>query len=149
MGEGDDRFETHDGAGRFVMGLLTGTVVGAGLGLLLAPKAGAETRSRISAQASRLAHAASEGCRRVTSTASDLAARGRGLYDKARDAVARGAEEAQRYVREATGGSAEPAGHRAPGGGMTGAAPAPAAAATAGSAASSRPTPGAEGSSRG
>ncbi len=113
MGEGDDRFETHDGAGRFVMGLLTGTVVGAGLGLLFAPKAGSETRSRISAQASQLAHAASEGYRRVTETATDLAARGRGLYDKARDAVARGAEEAQRYVRGTRGGSAEPAGREA------------------------------------
>src|ERR1041384_4454699 len=91
------------------MGLLTGTVLGAGLGMLFAPKAGSEMRSQLSEQASNIANTASEGYRRATETAGDSAKRGREMggdvYDKAREAVSRGTEEAQRYVRDATSGS--------------------------------------------
>ena len=44
-----DRFEREEGGGSFLMGLLTGTVLGAGLGMLFAPKAGSELRNRSSA----------------------------------------------------------------------------------------------------
>ena len=46
-----DRFEREDGGGSFLMGLLAGTVLGAGLGMLFAPKAGAELRNQVSEQA--------------------------------------------------------------------------------------------------
>lgn len=107
MGDGYDRFENEGagGGGSFVMGLLTGTVLGAGLGMLFAPKAGSEMRNQISEQASNIANTASEGYRRASETANDLANRGRDMYDKAREAVSRGADEAQRYVRDATSGS--------------------------------------------
>ena len=49
-----DRFEREDGGGSFLMGLLAGTVLGAGLGMLFAPKAGAELRNQLSEQAGRL-----------------------------------------------------------------------------------------------
>ena len=105
MADGYDRFENEGGGGgSFVMGLLTGTVLGAGLGMLFAPKAGSELRSQISDQANSLANQASEGYRRVSEAASEWADRGREVYDKARDAVSRGADEAQRYVRETTSG---------------------------------------------
>lgn len=104
MSDGYDRFENESGGGgSFVIGLLTGTVLGAGLGMLFAPKSGSELRNQISEQAGSLANTAQEGYRRATETAGEWADRGRGMYDKAKDAVARGAEEAQRYVREATG----------------------------------------------
>jgi gas vesicle protein len=115
MGDGYDRFEGESGrGGSFVMGLLTGTVLGAGLGILFAPKSGSELRGQISEQAGNIANAASDQYRRVSDAASDqyrrvseaagdLAERGREVYDKAKGAVARGADEAQRYVREATG----------------------------------------------
>jgi len=104
MADGYDRFENDGGGGgSFVMGLLTGTVLGAGLGMLFAPKAGAELRNQISEQAGTVANTASEGYRRVSETAADLADRSRQVYDKARDAVSRGSDEAQRYVREVTG----------------------------------------------
>src|SRR5262245_48046952 len=120
MADGYDRFENEGGGGgSFVMGLLTGTVLGAGLGMLFAPKSGSELRNQISEQANTIANQASDGYRRATEaasdgyrkaseTASDWADRGREIVDKARDAVNRGAEEAQRYVREATGGSTPP-----------------------------------------
>ena len=114
MADGYDRFENegNGGGGSFVMGLLTGTVLGAGLGMLFAPKAGSELRSQLSEQAGNLANTASEGYRKAAENAGqwaqsgkeaagELAERGKDVYDKARDAVNRGTEEAQRYVRDA------------------------------------------------
>src|SRR5947207_12166105 len=102
MADGYDRFENEGGGGgSFVMGLLTGTVLGAGLGMLFAPRAGSDLRNQISEQAGNLANSASEGYRRATETAGEWADRGREAYDKTRDAVTRGADEAQRYVRDA------------------------------------------------
>src|ERR671937_2993207 len=103
MADGYDRFENEGaGGGSFVMGLLTGTVLGAGLGMLFAPKSGSELRSQISEQAGNLANTASEQYRRATDVAGEWADRGRDMYDRARDAVSKGADEAQRYVREST-----------------------------------------------
>ena len=103
MGDGYDRFDNEGGGGgSFVIGLLTGTVLGAGLGMLFAPKAGSELRDRLSEQAGNLKNAASDQYKRASETAGELADRGREMYDKARDAMARGADEAQRYVKDAT-----------------------------------------------
>jgi gas vesicle protein len=55
-----DRVEREDGGGSFLMGLLAGTVLGAGLGMLFAPKAGAETRKQLSEQATRLRSTATD-----------------------------------------------------------------------------------------
>ena len=51
-----DRIEKEDTGGSFLMGLLAGTVLGAGLGMLFAPKAGAELRNQLTEQAGRLKH---------------------------------------------------------------------------------------------
>ena len=97
-----DRFENEgNGGGSFVMGLLTGTVLGAGLGILFAPKAGSELRNQLSEQANSLANQASEGVRKVTENAGEWADRGRDMYGKAKSAVAKGADDAQRYARDA------------------------------------------------
>src|SRR5512143_2426043 len=99
MADGYDRFENEgNGGGSFVMGLLTGTVLGAGLGMLFAPRPGSELRNQISEQAGTIANTAQEGYRRASEVATDLADRGRDMYDRARDAVSRGADEAQRYA---------------------------------------------------
>src|SRR5438034_3195188 len=101
MADGYDRFENEGGGGgSFVMGLLTGTVLGAGLGMLFAPRAGSDLRNQISEQAGNLANTASEGYRRATDTAGEWADQGREMYDKTRDAVTKGVDEAQRYVRD-------------------------------------------------
>jgi gas vesicle protein len=100
MADGYDRFENEGGSGggSFVMGLLTGTVLGAGLGMLFAPKAGSELRGQLTEQAGNLANSAQEQYRKASEAAGDLADRGREMYDKARDAVSKGAEEAKQAV---------------------------------------------------
>jgi gas vesicle protein len=99
-----DRYENEHGGG-FMMGLLTGTVLGAGLGMLLAPKAGAELRGAIGEQARNLGNKASEQYRRASDSAGHWAEKGREFVDKARDAVSRGAEEARGYSSTGTSGS--------------------------------------------
>jgi gas vesicle protein len=103
-----DRFDRIDneasGGGSFVMGLLTGTVLGAGLGILFAPRAGAELRSQLSEQAANLATTASDGYRQATENAGQWAEKGKDMYGKAREAVKTGADEAQRYVADAASG---------------------------------------------
>ncbi len=90
MADSYDRFDNEgNGGGSFVMGLLTGTVLGAGLGILFAPKSGSELRNQLSEQANNLANQASEGVRKVTENAGDWADRGRDMYDKAKGAVAK------------------------------------------------------------
>src|SRR6185503_13742826 len=103
MADGFDRSDNdNNGGSSFVMGLLTGTVLGAGLGMLFAPKAGSDLRNQLSEQAGNLANTASEGYKKASETAGEWADRGRDMYDKARDAVSRGAEEAEKYVRDAS-----------------------------------------------
>jgi gas vesicle protein len=104
-------YEGSGGSG-FIMGLLTGTVLGAGLGMLFAPKSGSELRGRISDTASRMGNAASENYQKVADKAGDLAERGREMgrevIGRAREAVSRGAEEAKRYAESQSHGTGGP-----------------------------------------
>jgi gas vesicle protein len=90
-----DRFEREDGGGSFLMGLLAGTVLGAGLGMLFAPKTGSELRSQLGEQAGRLRTQAtdgyqqasekvSQGYQQATEKVSQIVDRGREAYEKAR-----------------------------------------------------------------
>jgi gas vesicle protein len=103
MADSYDRYD-NEGGGGFMMGLLTGTVLGAGLGMLLAPKAGAELRGQISEQAKNLGNVASEQYRKASESASGWAEKGREFVGQARDAVSRGAEQARGYTGAPTGG---------------------------------------------
>src|SRR3954468_10721506 len=105
MADSYDRYENEGGGGGFMMGLLTGTVLGAGLGMLLAPKAGSELRGALGEQARNLGNAASEQYKKASETAGTWAERGRDMVDKARDAVSRGADEARSYASGTTGSS--------------------------------------------
>ena len=87
-----DRIEREDGGGSFLMGLLAGTVLGAGLGMLFAPKAGSETRRQLTEQASRLRTTAndtySQATEKITQASekvSQIVDRGREAYDRARN----------------------------------------------------------------
>jgi gas vesicle protein len=82
-----DRFEREEGGGSFLMGLLAGTVLGAGLGMLFAPKSGAELRSQIGDQAGKLRHKANDKYAQATDKVGQLVDRGRDAYDRARSSV--------------------------------------------------------------
>ena len=79
-----DRFEREDGGGSFLMGLLAGTVLGAGLGMLFAPKAGADLRNQVTEQAGRLRTTANDAYSQATEKVSQMVDRGREAYDRAR-----------------------------------------------------------------
>jgi gas vesicle protein len=92
-----DRIEREDGGSSFLMGLLAGTVPGAGLGMLFAPKAGSETRRQLSEQATKLRNTANEtynqASEKVQQTyhqaserVGNMVDRGREAYDRARHA---------------------------------------------------------------
>ena len=76
MADSYDRYE-HEGGGGFMMGLLTGTVLGAGLGMLLAPKAGSELRGQLGEQARHLGSTVTDATRRASERASGWAEKGR------------------------------------------------------------------------
>ena len=93
-----DRFEREDGGGSFLMGLLAGTVLGAGLGMLFAPKAGSELRSQLTDQAGKLRSTAndgyqqasdkvSQGYQQATDKVSQIVERGKDAYERARGTV--------------------------------------------------------------
>jgi gas vesicle protein len=125
MSDGNRRGDNQDndyGGGGFMVGLLAGTVLGAGLGMLLASKAGSELRRDLADQAATLKNNASKTYRdaaegaaswaakaqetagdltsKASQVAGDWAERGKAAYETARDAAAKGAQEADRYVRE-------------------------------------------------
>lgn len=79
-----DRFEREDGGGSFLMGLLAGTVLGAGLGMLFAPKAGSELRNQLSEQTGQLRNKANEAYSQASEKVSQMVDRGREAYDRAR-----------------------------------------------------------------
>ena len=97
MADGYDRYGQEGGdGGSFVMGLLTGTVLGAGLGMLFAPKAGSELRGQLSEQAGNLANTASEGYKKASEAASEG-------YKKASEAASEGYKKASEAASEWAG----------------------------------------------
>ena len=79
-----DRFEREDGGGSFLMGLLAGTVLGAGLGMLFAPRPGSELRTQLGDQASKLRTTAGGAYSQVGERVTQIVDRGREAYDRAR-----------------------------------------------------------------
>jgi gas vesicle protein len=86
-----DRFEREEGGGSFLMGLLAGTVLGAGLGMLFAPKSGSELRSQLGSQIAdqtgRLREVADQTYSQASEKVSQIVDRGREAYDRARSSV--------------------------------------------------------------
>lgn len=82
-----DRLEREEGSGSFLMGLLAGTVLGAGLGMLFAPRPGSELRSQLTEQAGRLRSTANDTYNQATEKVSQIVDRGREAYDRARSSM--------------------------------------------------------------
>jgi hypothetical protein len=102
MADNYDRYE-NEGGGGFMMGLLTGTVLGAGLGMLLAPKAGSELRGALGEQARHFGSKASEQYRKASETAGSWAGKGREAVERARDSATGGGSETRGYAGASTG----------------------------------------------
>ena len=92
----------------FVLGLIVGSVVGAGLGMLFAPRAVLELRKRAADSAKSLGHAASdryhETSTRIGAAVHEMNRKGQGLRDNVADAVVRGAHGVERYAANAKTG---------------------------------------------
>jgi gas vesicle protein len=89
---------------RFVTGLAVGSLVGAGLALLLAPRAGAEIRARAAESVRDLGDAVSERYKgaklRVADTVDGMARKGQKVRDEVCDTVVRGAQQVERGARD-------------------------------------------------
>lgn len=117
-----EQFDDRQGGG-FMMGLMAGAAIGAGIALLFAPKEGTQTRRNLSDGAHRLGEQISrrsgtvrDTVRHATETANDLIARGKSAYrdassharetaeegaDRLDASVDRAADSAQRAVNRA------------------------------------------------
>jgi gas vesicle protein len=86
----------------FVCGLATGTFIGAGLVMWLAPRSVSELRQRMTASAKDLGARASERYQeasgRVSEAVDDITRKGQQVRDEMVGAVARGAHEVERYA---------------------------------------------------
>jgi gas vesicle protein len=103
MADRHDQAETRDTGGAFLMGLLAGTALGAGLGMLLAPKAGVDLRGDIRRRAHDLGQRAADRYREAGDTASCWAEHGRETVDRVQSAVTSGAEEVRRFTARTAG----------------------------------------------
>ena len=86
----------------FVIGLLTGAFVGAGLALWLAPRGASELRERMTDSARNLGERASERLQqvhaRVGEAVDEITRTGQGVRDDVAGVVARGAREVERLA---------------------------------------------------
>lgn len=82
-----------DSGSSFLAGLITGLLLGAGLGLLLAPRPGEATRAQLREKALELEERAKEAAARARERAEELAERGRQAVEEGREAAQRAREE--------------------------------------------------------
>ena len=97
----DTQTEGHRDYG-FVIGLVTGAFVGAGLALWLAPRAASELRERMTDSARNIGERASERFQqvnaRVGEAVDELTRTGQGVRDEVAGVVARSAREVERFA---------------------------------------------------
>ena len=97
--------------GHFLMGLVAGSVIGAGLAAYFSPRLASELRQRVADSTNDLRNAASKGFQnvatrvadvvdRVADVADDVTRRGQAVRDDVADAVGHGAHEVGRGARE-------------------------------------------------
>ena len=104
--------------GSFLMGLITGSAMGAALAIYFSPRLALELRQRVADSTTGLRNAASDRFQgvatrvadvveRVADVADDVSRRGQAARDDVADAVARGAHEVGRGAREVVRGARE------------------------------------------
>ena len=103
MNKGIQDTSTNHG-GSFLMGLIAGGAIGAGLAIYFAPRLASELRHRVTDSATSLRNAAFECvdavANRVADVADEVTRRGQAARDDLADVVARGAYEVGRGARD-------------------------------------------------
>jgi gas vesicle protein len=99
---------TREESGRgnlFLVGLMAGTAIGAGLALAFAPRMASEIRERLTGSATDLGQAASRGYQRVSTRVADavenVTERGQAVRDGVADAVDSGARKVEELAEAA------------------------------------------------
>jgi len=86
----------------FLLGLMTGTVVGAGLAIWLVPRAASELRNTLTESFDGVGKRASDhfqqASARVGEKVDQITRKGQGVRDDVAEAVARGARDVERYA---------------------------------------------------
>jgi gas vesicle protein len=99
----------NDGGSNFLLGLITGGVIGASLAIAFAPRLAKELRQRVTAAANDFSDSASKSYRDASARVADAAdrvvdavdgvtARGQAVRDDMADAVGRGAREVEKFA---------------------------------------------------
>jgi len=91
-----DDVHGRNGGATFLIGFIAGSMLGAGLALLFAPKAGDETRREVAERAQRVREKAREGLGTASDRVTHFAERGKAMVQTA----AEKAREAAQAVRE-------------------------------------------------
>jgi gas vesicle protein len=94
----NERYENGNqgtNGGSFVAGVFTGALIGAAVGLLFAPRVGAELRGQIK-------DAASTAGQKATETFGAIADAGRNAYQQARDVASTAGDELGRMANDAS-----------------------------------------------
>ena len=86
----------------FLIGLITGGAIGAGLALAFAPRLASELRERVTASGADLRDAAAgryqEVSTRIAAVVDGVTAKGQAVRDDVADAVGRGAREVEQFA---------------------------------------------------
>jgi len=98
-------YSNDSSAGQVMAGVVIGAAIGATLGLILAPRAGRETRQMLSQSGEKMRRQASDAYQQATSGVNELVSRGRTAVSRGREAFMsardRVAEEMPRRVENA------------------------------------------------
>jgi len=108
-------YDSETRSSNFMMGVICGAAVGAAVGLLLAPKAGAELRAQLYDSSSRIRRKAVDGYNTAAETVSnvvddvvqrgsDAVRRGKETYENIRHTATEATNEAAKEVSRATNG---------------------------------------------
>ena len=94
----------NGGNNSFLIGLITGGAIGAGLAIAFAPRLASELRQRVRASANDLGDAASQGYQevstRIAGVVDGVTSRGQAVRDDIADAVGRGAREVEQFAMD-------------------------------------------------
>ncbi len=94
--------DEHGGTG-FLMGLIWGAAIGAAVGLLFAPRPGADVRARVGDTASRMGRRAKDTYDRASNAVSEMRHRAEDVTARFRQRAAGTTERAADQVSQATG----------------------------------------------